>query len=182
MNDELEDIIKNPPKGAWAKMNSSKIAIGATTRSLRGALFFVPFTFICIVLLYRQFYEPQIINREFNMNLTGVLFSIMAIFLIFGSLMKVFGKNELVLGKDSYTFYGFGCIGIKKKFKKENVTAIYEYHKDDEDVRYKYIHIGGDDISIKFGLELTKERREYILKALLAIFNDSENYFGRQTE
>lgn len=171
-----EDILLNPPAGAWYRKEFDSIVVGASTRS-PVAFFLVPFMCVWSGGSLGGIYGSQIANGEFN--LTASLFGIPFLLgtILFGSiaLMAVCGKVEVHIGRNSAVFTGIGRFGWTRRFDWSAVQSIRE---EDSQVRYP----GGQPNAIvlegrerlKFGTMLNENRQYFVLNVLK--FLQSENH------
>lgn len=167
--DENFDI-HSPPKGAWINRNFNETKIGATTRSLRGVLVIlaaVLFTRIVYTLVYIDIIQKNNYNTE---TVTiGLIFVILLIVLYTLSLMVLFGKIEITTDHGGgKIFTGIGPIGTVKTFKWHDVSSITEKspkHMRPSTFYSTHIQLYGQK-KIKFGTQLTDDKKHYIINAM----------------
>ena len=176
----IEELLDNPPKGAWKREEYDKLVIGATMRS-PAAFFLIPFMAVWSGMSIGGIYGSQIVNKEFDLflSLFGVPFLAGTVIMLSMTLLAIAGKVEVVIGHESYVFKGVGKIGIKKRFDWNSVIRIYESdHNIGNDVsvdsrysssRYSSIFIEGKE-RIKIGGGL-KENRKYLLLTALKYYH-----------
>jgi len=157
-----EQVIRHPPKGAWYREEIDQTVIGASTRSPT-AFFLVPFMCawsVPIVVMY-----GSVINAEqFQVipALFGIPFIVVAVFLGAASLMMMWGKVEVSIGRTSSVFVGIGDFGWKRSFDWSAVWSIREERVDDSN---RTILLEGNK-RLYFGTELNDQRRYFVLNAL----------------
>lgn len=162
------DILREAPMGAWFKKEMGEIVVGASTRSPM-AFFLVPFMFFWTGSALGGIYASQITEGQFELGIS--LFSIPFIFgsivLCTGTLMTIFGKVEVSIGKDSSVFTGIGSVGWTRHFDWSAVQTIRETGAH---VGYPGSHDGAialDGITrLKFGTGLNEQRRYFVLNVL----------------
>jgi hypothetical protein len=118
--------LNRPPQGAWFKRTPGGFEIGSTTRSAV-AFFLVPFICLWSGGSLGGIYGSQIIKGKFvlGQSLFGIPFLLGT--LVFGSIavMAVCGKVVVRLdGKNGEVFTGVGPIGVRRRFQKDDVTAV----------------------------------------------------------
>jgi len=165
-----EDYIFDPPKGAWFKDDAGKIVIGATTRSIAGAIFLVPFTVVWAGGSIGGIYGTQIASGQFSllMSLFGIPFLIGSIAMITTTLLTLCGRYEVRIdAQDSAVFLGVGAIGWTRRFDWAGVTTIKEGECRSENSN---TNTGGIIIDgkrrIRFGSGLNETRRGYMLSVM----------------
>lgn len=120
-------ILQNPPKGAWFRKEMDRIVVGGSTRSPM-AFFIVPFMCVWSGGSLGGIYGSQIRSGHFNltMSLFGIPFLLGSIVLISISLMTIFGKVEVTIGRVSKVFTGIGTLGWTRCFEWNEVRTIRE--------------------------------------------------------
>lgn len=161
--------VHKTPNGTWIKSDYNKTIIGASTRS-PVAFFIVPFMIIWSGGSLGGIYGTQIINGEFDLfqSLFGIPFFIGSIIFWSIALMAIWGKVELTLDRQGgIVFTGVGNIGLKKRFKWNDISKIKE-----KQTNLRYPGSQGSSIilegkkRISFGTGLKEERRYYLLRAI----------------
>lgn len=158
------DIInQEPPHGTWIRQEMYNMVIGATTKS-RVVLFLLPFMCIWSGFSLGGIYGTQIMSQKFNLlnSLFGIPFVIVTFFLGGCTLMGLFGKVEVSIGKNSFVFVGIGSLGWTRRFDWEAVKSIQEDYSHNN---LTGIHLVGSN-RIKFGSNLNDERKYFILNVL----------------
>lgn len=177
-----EEITKYPPRGTWLKQNAGRIVIGASTRSLTGAIFLVFFAAFWNGLLI--FMTVGTVGNVFaGSGISGWMllfllpFWLAGIFVASQALMTLFGKIEVVVGRDSYVFTGIGSLGAKKRFDWNAAESIYARTFTSQDseggtTRRIYLFIDGGG-QVKFGGQLSGEKQSYIVEILKYLLHEN---------
>ena len=163
-----ENILREPPSGAWFKKEIDRVVVGASTRS-PAAFFIVPFIIVWTVGSVGGIYGSQFASGELDpgLSLFGLPFLIGSI--IFGSaaLMTVFGKVEVSIGNSSSVFTGIGRVGWTRPF---DWPAIQTIRGGGANVQYPGGHDGAIVLegrtALNFGSGLNEKRRYFVLNAL----------------
>ncbi|MFA5553460.1 MAG: hypothetical protein WCZ89_00625 [Phycisphaerae bacterium] len=164
-----EDVLHNPPNGAWFREEIGQIVVGASTRSAI-AFFLVPFMCVWSGGALGGIYGSQIISGKFNlgMSLFGIPFVIGSIIFWALALMAVCGKIEVRIGSiESTVFTGVGSLGWTKRFDWHSVQSIKEelFHVQNSNNNGAAIILEGQE-RIRFGSGLNEQRRYFVLNAL----------------
>ncbi len=162
--------INDPPRGAWFDDDFQSWKIGATTRSQK-AFILVPYAMVYSVVSLSALYGSQIINWEFSLfrSLFGIIFIIGSLSSGIKAIMAGYGRVDVIVdGRDGKIFYGAGPIGRTRKFDWYEVTSIEEVvlsDKNSRDENKEVISLEGKS-RLRFGSELSQERRYYLLQGL----------------
>ncbi|MBI9016579.1 MAG: hypothetical protein JEZ07_04875 [Phycisphaerae bacterium] len=163
-------VLENPPKGAWYQKNYNGFTIGATTRSVGTAVFMVPFMCVWSGFSIAGIYGSQIAKGHFDLHqsLFGLPFLIGTFVLLGVTMMAIWGKVEITVnGSDANVLIGVGNKGWKRKFTWKEINNIYE---DTSSIRindqYRQVIVLEGLKKIKFGTNLTDDRRYFILDSL----------------
>ena len=98
---------------------NNDIRIGISLRSIKRAV--SVFLFLIFIVLITT--RPLIGSPEYILLM--YLFSSPAIlWFVFNIITSLCGKFEIFIGKENYTFFGIGKLGIKKRFKWDKVGNI----------------------------------------------------------
>ena len=163
------DIVRNPPKGAWFRKEADKIVVGGSTRT-PAAFLLVPFVVVWSGGSLGGIYGGQFIRGHFDpvMSLFGIPFVLGSVCLIGLTLMAIWGKVEVSIGRSSNVFVGIGLLGWTRRFEWAEVNSIREelaqFQSRQAGVR-KTIVLEGRT-RLKFGVGLNEARLYYVLNVL----------------
>ncbi len=157
----------SPPSGAWFTKDFDNVVIGASVRSPI-AFFLVPFLVVWSGGSLGGLFGMQIFKGEFNlfMTLVSIPFIIGSVFFWSLALMFVFGKVEVRFNKtEGEIFTGVGKIGIRKKFKWDEISVITESQSYSYNRRAESIQMDGQS-RIRFGAMLSTDRKYFMKRAM----------------
>ncbi|GHT68258.1 hypothetical protein FACS1894110_15360 [Spirochaetia bacterium] len=183
--EDIEEMLNNPPKGAWYKedFNTIKIGISATVVYNAGLVLFSFFWIWAIIEVFRA--VPQS-DTPLAFIIVGIIMAtpFIPVFLI-PTIMGIIGKNEIVIdknGKGGYVFKGIGKMGIKYEFDWEsikNIHYIIGIRTDGESTIVEpSLFIEGKK-TIKFGTGINEEKKDFLFRVFsyyLSEYNGSKNY------
>ena len=163
-----EDLIYNPPKGAWFIDDGYQVSLGTSTRSSNA------FLFLFVIFLFRispmwKFFIPLFSKR---IHVVPLLFStpfiLALICLCTLTFLSIFGKISIkIQGEDSNIFVGIGWLGWTRRFDWTSITEIGFVYNSFILVHFQGILLEGKR-KIAIGKYLLNEKRgNFILNALL---------------
>jgi hypothetical protein len=185
----FDEIVKNPPKGVYIQDKAGTITIGTKLRSITA---YVTLSIVIIVTGFTGYYIlgafiPAIRDAGSDGNIWAYpflyIFILIAMPLVFvyclwliSVLMVLFGKIEVVIGKDSWVFTGIKNTGIKNTFDWKSVRRVYKRTweptitsggRRKTTIRYEIIIEGKNKVNFGRILNGTYRKQfEYILLAL----------------
>jgi len=172
-----ENLLRNPPKGAWVKKDFGKEIIGVSNRS-KGAIFLVLFSivFTGVCLMGILFF----IKAKLLIGLLPMLiFAVVSIVLWFSVFSNIFGKIELVIDKNGqdYIFSGIGNVGKKHILNWSSIKSIYEQTvKLSRGSSSRNIFIEGEKI-VKIPIGGINSDKSRFLLDVLKYYKDLKNRF-----
>jgi hypothetical protein len=162
--------MSHPPGGTWLRQMGGGFEVGATTRSAL-AFFMVPFVLVWSGGSLGGIYGTQIVKGalDWKLCLFGLPFLIGSLFLIPFALMSVCGKIAVRReGDRGEVFTGIGRIGWTRRFRWSEVKAVRrsltKWQQNKRNVPLIEIELGTK--SLRFGSQLSSQRREFLLRAL----------------
>ncbi len=175
------DVLRDPPKGAWYRKERNSVVVGASTRSPI-AFFLVPFMLVWSGGSMFGLYGTQFLKGEFDlfMSLFGIPFLLGSIVLLSASLMAVFGRIIVTIGRESSVFIGMGPIGWNRSFDWMGVKTVREeltrWQNNNGNQQQTVIVLDGEKC-LKFGSGLNEERRRFILNVLKYLVSQKRGLF-----
>ena len=167
---EAEFDFTRPPRGAWVRQLGGGFEVGSSTRS-GIAFFLIPFTALWSGGSLGGLYGSQIYKGHFDwkMSLFGLPFLLGSAFLIPTALVAGFGK--LIVrgeGDNGSVFLGVGGIGWARRFRWSEIKRVHQsMSKWQQNGRsLALIELERDAKPIRFGTQLSNERRQFMLAAL----------------
>lgn len=168
-----DDIdLNQPPIGIKIEQFKDGFEIISTTRSPI-AFFLIPFTLVWGGGSMSGIYGSQIFTGKFDlfMSIFGLPFLFGTIFLTALTLMFAIGKVRVtVKGDEGIIFTGIGSTGIQKFFKVSSISSVREETYSNHKSNGGSIIIEGNQ-RLKFGTNLSTERRYFFVKALKKLMN-----------
>jgi hypothetical protein len=165
--------LTRPPKGTWLKQVGGGFELGATTRS-GVAFFLVPFTLFWSGGSLAGIYGSQLVKGQFDwkLSLFGLPFLLGSCFLIPLAATSALGK--LVVRAEGFrgsVFIGVGSIGWTRRFRWDEITGVrMSLTKWQQNNRHlPVIELTRDTKPVRFGSQLTEQRRNFMLAALRQI-------------
>jgi hypothetical protein len=165
--------LTHPPKGAWLKQVGGGFELGANTRSA-AAFFLVPFTLFWSGGSLAGIYGSQLVKGEFDwkLSLFGLPFLLGSCFLVPLAATSAFGK--LIVRSEGFrgsVFIGVGPIGWTRRFRWDEITGVrMSQTKWQQNNRHlPLIELTRDAGPVRFGSQLTEQRRNFMLAALRQI-------------
>jgi hypothetical protein len=186
--------LHHPPPGAWFSSDGGGTVIGATNRSLgsaAGLLFFALFwngivsVFVCLALsgtLHvldvprpEWFPAPNLNDEEMGVGMMLFLWLFLTPFITIGvavaaiCLNCLFGRTEVrVSGTQGIVFTGIGPLGWRRRFDASQLKSVQiDGTRSSKGQRTDYILMQmREGKQIKFGSQLSSERRQFFLGAL----------------
>lgn len=162
--------MSRPPAGTWLRQMGGGFEVGATTRSAVG-FFLVPFTLLWSGGSLGGIYGTQIYKGalDWKLCLFGLPFLLGSLFLVPFALMCVCGKIAVRReGDRGEVFTGIGRIGWTRRFRWSDVKAVRrsvtKWKQNHRNV--PLIEIELETKSLRFGSQLSSQRREFLLRAL----------------
>ncbi len=164
-----EDVLADPPSGAWYRGEFGGFSVGASTRSPI-AFLMVPFMCVWSSVSLGVIYGSQIVSGKFSLmfSLFGIPFLLMGILFWTFTLMAICGKVVVtVQDTDGTVFAGIGPIGWRRRFDWSEVKVIRE---EASIMHYPGGYMRGIIFEgkgrLKFGTSLNEKRRYFMLSAL----------------
>jgi hypothetical protein len=180
--DEIENLLKNPPKGILVSKNNEHIKIKIPTHSSR-AFFLIFFTLAFSSISFLGFFQT-IIGKSIIGSLFISVFVIVSIYLWIKVFFSLFGKIMIIINinkniKD-YIFIGIGFIGKKYYINWSKIINIYEHiDHNSEGGSSKKLYISEGNKLIKIPLDDINDNKERFLLLVLKYYrNKSKNYFA----
>ncbi len=191
-----EQFAGEPPSGTWARDDGRALVVGATTRSLAGAmglLFFCLFwngivsVFVAVVLastlkhmgvtLPAWFPAPNMNGSPMSVGMTIFMWVFLTPFLLvglgmfFAFLSALGGRVEVTIDRDTgKVFEGIGLVGWTRRFDVQRVKDVRledkQWTDSDGDRRQKASITIEADKTISFGAGLSIDRRRFIAAKL----------------
>ena len=162
--------MSRPPRGAWLRQMGGGFEVGASTRSAI-AFFLVPFTLVWSGGSLGGIYGTQIAKGalDWKLCLFGLPFLLGSLLLVPLALLCVCGKIVVRReGDRGEVFTGIGRIGWTRRFRWSEVKAVRrsltKWQQNNRRVPLIEIELGTK--SLRFGSQLTSQRREFLLRAL----------------
>ena len=174
---EIENLLRNPPKGAWVKKDIGQEIIGIRPRS-KSAIFSILFALAFSSISFTGFFQ-MIISKSTIGILFMLIFIASSIFLWVQVFYSIFGKIEIVLNKNGqdYIFTGIGRIGKKHILKWPSIKSIYEQTShNSEDGYSKKIYIAGENL-IKISINGINENKSMFLIKVLKYHKNKKDRF-----
>jgi hypothetical protein len=161
--------LSRPPKGIWFERQGDRYELGASLRS-RVALFLVPFTLFWGGGSMTGIYGSQIFKGKFDpkMSLFGIPFLIGTVVLVSLCALTVFGKLVIRgFGNEATLFVGVGFVGWTRRFRWNEIQSVRESMSrwQQNGRNLPLIELNGAR-PIRFGSQLTDERRAFMIAAL----------------
>ena len=162
--------LSRPPGGTWLRQMGGGFEVGATTRS-GIAFFIVPFTLLWSGGSLGGIYGTQIYKGtlDWKLCLFGLPFLLGSLLLVPFAVLSVGGKIAVRReGDRGEVFTGIGRIGWTRRFRWSEVKAVRrsltKWQQNNRRVPLIEIELGTK--SLRFGSQLTSQRREFLLRAL----------------
>ncbi|MDR3303301.1 MAG: hypothetical protein LBS86_02710 [Treponema sp.] len=175
-----------PPRGTWIYETPDEIVIGATECEPTGVVLVLPAIVLIAASVGGMFWDGFTVSGL----LVGMLFLLLSCSLGVFALTMLFGKVEVVIGKESYVFNSVFKIGKKEIFDWNTVITIYEQTITSPKSHPEsciLIKVAGPSIinvnngtltdEVHFGGNLTDERRRFLLNALQYYHHNHRNVF-----
>lgn len=193
----LGDVdLANPPAGAWYRDDGAQLSIGASTKSVGGAIgltFFGLFwngivsVFVVVALASTMnhlgvsvphwFPAPKMNGSTMGVGMTLFLwvfltpFILVGLLLVFGWLMCVAGHTEVTIREaEGVAFTGIGSVGWRNRFDASAVKDVRiedkKWRDSDGDARRSVQIVIEADKSVKLGSGMPDERRKFVAAAL----------------
>lgn len=176
----------DPPAGAWIRDDGRAIRVGATTRSVGTAGFFILFSgfwnSIVAVFVVGAVASLLGINNSFAGSssqggsvfvlLFMIPFVLVGLVTAFIALMALFGRCEISLrGMEGQAFTGLGPIGWKRRFDASRVrdVTIETANSSTNGKPDRHVVIDAGDRTIKIGSVLSRARRRWLAGALTRV-------------
>jgi len=172
---------QDPPAGAWIRDDGRDIRVGATTRSLGTAGFFVLFSgfwnsIVAVFLVgavgsllgYKNVPASSSGSSVFVL-LFMIPFVIVGLVTAFIALMAIFGRVEVRIGHEfASVTTGIGPFGWKRRFDATRVSdvTIRTANSSTNGKPDRHIVIDAADKTVKLGSVLSKARRRWMAGAL----------------
>jgi hypothetical protein len=159
-----------PPSGTWSHSQGNGFEVGATTRSAL-AFLLVPFTMIWSGISLGGIYGSQIAHGKFvlTQSLFGLPFPVGSLVLIPITLMSIFGKVVVRgSGDEGSVFMGLGPAGWTRRFRWSEIKKVHlsETRWQQNGRNLPLLEFAGDNKSLRFGSQLSENRRNFMLAAL----------------
>ena len=165
---EIENLLRNPPKGAWVKKDIGREIIGISTRS-KSSIFILIFTLAFSGASFLVLFQIIMIRELIVSLLIMLIFAPAVIFLWVQVFYSIFGKIEFVTNKNGqdYIFVGIGRIGKKHVLKWASIKNIFEQiSHNSEGGSSKKIFIEGEKL-IKISINgINKNKSTFLIKVL----------------
>jgi len=162
-----DNLLRNPPKGAWVRKDIGKEIIGVSTRS-KVAIFLVFFSIAFSSVSFFGIYY-FITLRLFIGVLFLSIFVVVSLILWRHVFFLIFGKIELVMDKNGhdYIFTGIGKVGKKLIINWSSIKSIYEQTiKDSENSSRRKIFIDAEKL-LTISLDgINNEKSTFLLQVL----------------
>jgi len=173
---EIENLLRNPPKGAWVRKDIGKEIIGVCTRS-KSAIFLLLFTLAFSSFSFAMFFNI-LPTRSILLILFMLPFVAASIFLWTQVFYSIFGKVELVIDKNGqdFIFTGIGKIGKKRIIKWQSIKSIYEKTTHTSENSSTNIYIEGGKI-IKISRTYINDDKSKFLIDVLKYYKDKKDRF-----
>jgi len=162
-----DNLLRNPPKGAWVKKDIGKEIIGVSTNSKSAIFLFffsIAFSGVTFLVIYQFLFLRLIIGLVFMS-----IFAVVSIILWIHVFYLAFGKIELVMDKNGqdYIFTGIGKVGKKLILNWSSIKSIYEQTiKDSENSSRRKIFIDAEKL-LTISLDgINNEKSTFLLQVL----------------